>query len=176
MLHLEVKAKEGKYLLTLPTDMKEISNEYLSAVTKHVNVAPEYSLVAVVYREKLAIVLNNAKQQKEINASVVPVFVKAGDTENKFVKKGKLGDLLIVSGSDLAIGYHINSALNELSLTNIVNVCNIDDSVYRTVLTNTQNVYFVEFKIIPNSAIKAVLDEITVNVKQPYVAYVSNKE
>lgn len=169
MLKLKINGNAGKFNVNLPTDFSEITNDYLSTVTKHIDVAPEYSLVALVYREKLAVILNSSKQNKEINTSVVPVFVKAGDTDTKFIKKMRLGNVAIVTGSDLAIGIHVNSPLNLLSIPNIVSICYGDNNIYKDALTNNQYCHFVEFKLVPNSAIKGIICDVDKNTINPYV-------
>lgn len=170
MLKLNVNGNAGKFIMNLPTEFSEISKDYLQYATKHIEVAPEYSLVALVYREKLAVILNSAKQNKEVNTSVVPVFVKAGNTDTKFVKNMKLGNTLIITGSDLAIGIHVNSPLNSISIPNVVAVCNGDNNIYKEALTNTQYCHFVEFKLVPNSAIKGIISPIETNTIDPYIS------
>lgn len=169
MLKLKINGNAGKFDVNLPTDFSEITSDYLSTVTKHIDVAPEYSLVALVYREKLAVILNSSKQNKEINTAVVPIFVKAGDTDTKFIKKMRLGNVAIITGSDLAIGIHVNSPLNSLSIPNIVSICDGDNNIYKDALTNNQYCHFVEFKLVPNSAIKGIVGAIDMNVVNPYV-------
>lgn len=170
MLNLKVNGNAGKFTLNLPTMFKEVTNEYMDNAVKHIAVAPEYSLIALVYREKLAVVLNSAKQNKEMNTSVVPVFIKAGTTDSKFIKNIKLGNTLIVTGSDLAIGIHVNSPLNSLSIPNIVAVCEGDNNVYKEAITSTEYCHFVEFKLVPNSAIKGIIHPAEYKMIDPYIS------
>lgn len=169
MLNLKVNGKAGKFTLNLPTMFKEISNEYLDNAVKHITVAPEYSLVALIYREKLAVILNSAKQNKEMNTSVVPVFIKAGATDSKFIKSIKLGNKVIVTGSDLSIGIHVNSPMNALSIPNIVAVCEGDNNIYREAMTSTEYCHFVEFKLVPNVAIKGIISSAEFLGMNPYI-------
>lgn len=168
MLKLNVNGNAGKFEVNLPTEFSEITNDYLVNATKHIDVAPEYSLIALIYREKLAVILNSSKQNKEINTAVVPVFIKAGDTDTKFIKKNKLGNVVIVTGSDLAIGIHVNSPLNSLSIPNVVAICEGDNNIYKDALTNTQYCHFVEFKLVPNSAIKGIIGAADITI-DPYI-------
>ena len=175
MLKLEVNGSAGKFLVNVPTVFSEISKEYLDNAVKHIEVAPEYSLVALIYREKLAVILNSAKQNKEMNTSVVPVFIKAGTTDSKFIKNIKLGNKVIITGSDLSIGIHVNSPLNSLSIPNVVAICNGDNEVYKNAITNTEYCHFVEFKLVPNSAIKGVIGAANMQV-DPYVQRVTEAQ
>lgn len=175
MLKLEVNGNAGKFILNLPTMFKEVTNEYMDNAVKHIAVAPEYSLIALVYREKLAVILNSAKQNKEMNTSVVPVFIKAGTTDSKFIKNIKLGNKIIVTGSDLSIGIHVNSPLNSLSIPNVVAICEGDNNIYKEAITSTQYCHFVEFKLVPNSAIKGIISSASMQV-DPYVQRVSEAQ
>lgn len=175
MLNLKVNGNVGKFILNLPTMFKEVTNEYMDNAVKHIAVAPEYSLIALVYREKLAVILNSAKQNKEMNTSVVPVFIKAGTTDSKFIKNIKLGNKVIVTGSDLSIGIHVNSPLNSLSIPNVVAICNGDNEVYKNAITSTEYCHFVEFKLVPNSAIKGVISAASMQV-DPYVQRVAEAQ
>lgn len=170
MLNLKVNGKAGKFTLNLPTMFNEVSNEYLDNAVKHISVAPDYSLVALVYREKLAVILNSAKQNKEMNTSVVPVFIKAGTTDSKFIKSIKLGNKVIVTGSDLSIGVHVNSPSNALSISNVVAICEGDNNVYREAMTITEYCHFVEFKLVPNSAIKGIISPADFRMIDPYIS------
>ena len=170
MLNLKVNSSLGKFNVNLPTKFEEITNDYLEYATSHINVAPEYSLIGLVYREKLATILNSSKKNKEINTSVVPVFIKAGNTESKFINDLKLGNVIIVPGSDLAIGIHCNSPLNSLSIPNVVRVCSDDNSVYKYAITNTEYCYFLEFKFVPNSAIKGLIGKSAPLEVDPYIS------
>lgn len=170
MLKLKINGDAGKFNVNLPTSLSEISKEYLVNATKHIDVAPEHSLVALVYREKLAVILNSSKQNKEINTSVVPIFVKAGDTDTKFVKKLKLNDVLIITGSDLSLGIHVVSQLNNLSIPNIVAICQGDNNIYKDALTHTGYCYFIEFKLVPNNAIKGIIGASNLPAVDPYVS------
>ena len=175
MLKLEVNGSAGKFLVNVPTVFSEISKEYLDNAVKHIEVAPEYSLVALIYREKLAVILNSAKQNKEMNTAVVPMFIKAGTTDSKFIKNIKLGNKVIITGSDLSIGIHVNSPLNSLSIPNVVAICNGDNEVYKNAITNTEYCHFVEFKLVPNSAIKGVIGAANMQV-DPYVQIVTEAQ
>ena len=170
MLNLKVNGNAGKFTLNLPTMFKEVTNEYLDNAVRHIAVAPEYSLVALVYREKLAVILNSAKQNKEMNTSVVPVFIKAGATDSKFIKSIKLGNKVIITGSDLAIGIHVNSPLNALSIPNVVAVCEGDNNIYREAMTSTEYCHFVEFKLVSNSAIKGIISPADFRMIDPYIS------
>lgn len=170
MFNFQVKTPNGVYNVNLPTNFSEVSKDYLRYATEHIQVAPEYSLVALIYRERLAVILNSSKQNKELNTSVVPVFVKAGKTDSNFINNMQLGDTIIITGSDLSIGVHVNSVLNVLSIPNIVAMCKDDSNSYKNALKNSDYCHFVEFKLVPNSAIKGILGAVKFSNVNPYVS------
>ena len=99
--------------LNLPTSVTEISKVYLDEVTK-----PEYSLVAIVFKSSLPMLLNSNKGKEE-NTSVVPLFVKAGETDSDFIKGINTKDILVITGSNISLGIHINNPFNQLSLSKL---------------------------------------------------------
>ena len=82
MKTFKVNGKAGSYVINLPQSLKEIGTEYLSDCTKFINPAPNYAVVAIVYKDSLSLVLTAAKKKTPVNAAVIPVFVKAGDSDS----------------------------------------------------------------------------------------------
>lgn len=154
--------------LSIPTSISEISAEYLKNCTNHVTPAPEYSVVALCYREKLAIVLNSSKKKDNINSSVVPLFVKSGVSESDFCNGIKTGNPIVVTGSDLSMGIHINSPINSISLNEVVAFCSQNNDINKQAFKDQRYCYFVEFKLIPNCDIKGVIGEVEKYIN-PYI-------
>lgn len=145
-----VNGSYGKFILNLPTDFTEITPEYLLSVTEELSIAKGYSLIAIVYRERLAIILNSASKQQALNTAVIPVFVKHGETEHKFIESLSAGDKVVITGSNIARGIHIAAPNNELNIDRIVNLCKDDKNVYKEAITSREYLYFVEFKLVPD--------------------------
>ena len=169
MKTFKVNGKAGSYVINLPQSLKEIGTEYLSYCTKFINRAPNYAVIAVVYKDLLSLVLTAAKKKGSVNAAVIPVFVKAGDSDSEFIKSIKLGDRVVVYGSDLSIGHHINSPYNKITPSNIMIICDGDKDIYRESMTMQEPVCFVEFKLVPISAIHAKLDDTPKGYINPFV-------
>lgn len=167
MKTFEVKTEGGNYTVNIPTSIKEITPEYLETCTENIQLAPEYSLVAVVYRESLAVLINTYKKKQNPNISIIPVFVKRGETDSTFISSLVTGNKLIVAGSDLSMGYHINSNLNKLTIDNIVHLCAQDKELYSKSLFWKEPCYFIEFKVVPNVVIHGVVNDINENT--PYI-------
>lgn len=169
MKTFKVNGKAGSYVINLPQSLKEIGTEYLSDCTKFINPAPNYAVVAVVYKDLLSLVLTAAKKKTPVNTAVSPVFVKAGDSDSEFIKSINLGDRVVVSGSDLSIGHHISSPYNKITPSIIAFICDGDKDIYREAMTMQESVCFVEFKLVPISAIHAKLDNTKNKYLNPFV-------
>ena len=169
MKAFKVNGKAGSYVINLPQSLKEIGTEYLSDCTKFINPAPNYAVIAVVYKDLLSLVLTASKKKTPVNAAVIPVFVKAGDSDSEFIKSINLGDRVVVSGSDLSIGHHISSPYNKITPSTISIICDGDKDIYRESMAMKEPVCFVEFKLVPISAIHAKLDNTTKNYINPFV-------
>lgn len=159
MKTFNVSTKDGNYEVNLPTKLNEITNEYLSYVTKDVSVAPEYSLVGLVYVDKLTMVLNSNKAKNGITTRVIPIFVKAGTTDSKFVSTCLCGSKLLVPGSDLSMGIHVHCPDNKITINSIVSIFSEDKNAITSAWNDNNIYYFLEFKLIPNCAIKGVIGD-----------------
>ena len=170
MKTFNVNGKLGSFNLNLPESLEEISTDYLNECTNFIHPAPNYALVAVVYKDSLAVVRTAAKKNQAANVSVIPVFIKAGETDSEFIKGLSIGDKCVISGSDLSIGNHINSPYNKITPNNVISICEGDRDIYSKALTLKTPVCFVEFKLVPISAIHAHLDRTTNSFLNPFVS------
>lgn len=173
MKHLRVNGTYGEFSIALPTNIKEITDEYLEAVTKHIVIAPDYSLIGVVYKDTLQMVINVAKKNKAANMNVVPIFIRSGQTDSDFINGLKINTPLVLAGSDIAMGHHINAPKNKLTINNIVALCSGDKTIYTKYLLDNTPVYFLEFKLVPNCAIHGAFLEDTSNYVNPFVTKVA---
>lgn len=156
MIKFSTSGKNGKFEVTLPTNLSEIPNEYLYDVTKDIVIANEYSLICLCYCEALSSVLfaNNTKKGK-ITTGVVPIFVKHGDTNNTYIRKIDCGDKLVIAPSDIAMGHHVVAPNNKITIDNILRCTDGDNKIYQEALKFNKPCYFLEFKIVPNCNIHA---------------------
>lgn len=155
MITFKTHSKNGNFAVTLPTDLKDITEEYLKAVTKEVFVAENYSLIGLCYREKLSTIIFNAKNNKPSNIVTVPIYIKSNNNEQPFTE---CGNKLVVSGSQLALGHHVNCVMNTLTINKFLYYIEGDNNAYQNALREFKDVYcyFLEFKIIPNCDIVGV--------------------
>lgn len=151
MLTLEVNNKQGVFQLNLPTSLNEIDESYILEVTKHIKIDAHYTLIGVVFREKLStIALAARKNKKNSDISVIPVFVKAGETDSKLINSLNVRDKLIISPSDIMMGHHISAPNNLITINTILDLLDGDTKVYNQLIGIQEMCYFIEFKLVPN--------------------------
>lgn len=158
MEHLKVNYDGKDYVYNLPTMRSEIDVNYLQSLVANVNLAPYYSLVAILIKESPMIVVNTIKQKKNASVNGVAIMIKHGN-DMEFINNIKPGDVLNVAGSDLALGYHVAAKYNSLSPSFLTRMAIADSKVYNQCIDIKQATYFVEFKIIPNNAIHAAIND-----------------
>ncbi len=169
MKSFTVNGNVGSYFITLPQSLEEVGTEYLSDCTNFINPAPNYAVVAVVYKDSLSLVLTTFKKKTPTNMAVIPVFIKSGVTDSEFINSLNLGDRVVIAGSDLSIGHHINSPYNKITPTTICSICDGDKDIYKKAMSMQELVCFVEFKLVPISAIHAKLDTTPNEYVNPFI-------
>ena len=145
-----------------PTSLDEIDAEYLQQVTNNVKVADHHTLIGIVYHERLFdVIVSRKRNAKGFTAGVVPIFVKAGSTDNDFIKSADCKDKLIIPSSSLSLSYHVAAPGNVLSLDYFIKAIDGDNSLAKRYDNNygDEQCFFVEFKIIPNTEIKGLYKE-----------------
>lgn len=178
MLEFNVNGNQGEFQVKLPTSLSELTPDYLTTVTKGINVAPNYSLVGLCYREKLStIILSIRQRKKQIDTPVVPIFIKTGAVNDYFIESINIGNKLIIPGSDLAIGNHVSTPKNLITINNILELVEGDKDIYQEALANNEYCYFLEFKIVPNCAIKGYYNHMDVDgFDDPFVVKTASVE
>lgn len=169
MKTFKVNGNLGEFELNLPESISEISNDYLMNCTDFIHPAPDYAVVAVVYKDSLSLVLTAAKKNKPANIAVIPVFIKAGETSSEFINNLSIGNKVVIAASDLSIGHHINSPYNKITPQNVIDVCDGDKEIYKDAILMQKPVCFIEFKLVPVSAIHANLDNTATSFINPFV-------
>lgn len=173
MKDLIVKVPKEIITLHLPTTLNEISNTYLTDVTAHINVADNYSLIGIVRHEKLKRLLIDFNQKKKnATTGVIPIFIKAGNTDNAFIKNAKLKDKITITGTQLTLSIHVPTPKNSLSLDKIMNVLTntTDKDLYNDIVTDSDDreIFAIEFKLVPNADIVAFAGDAQ-SITNPYI-------
>lgn len=160
MLNLNVSNKKGNYKLNLPTSIDEIDESYIIDVTSNIKPDANYSVIGVVYREKLStLVIAAKKNNKKSDISVIPVFVKSGKTNSEFIKSLNIKERLIVSPSDIMLGFHVSAPNNLLTINTILNLIDGDINAYNQLLSIQEYCYFIDFKLVPNCNIHGAYEQ-----------------
>lgn len=105
---VQLFSQEQSYLINVPTSLSEISAEYLQKVTDHIHVAEHFAIVALVLTTKLSeycYTINNPNG-KAPTIGVTPILVKFNS--NEATSHLKVGDIVIISDTDLERGNHLN--------------------------------------------------------------------
>lgn len=151
--------RDKDLVISLPTNLDEITGSYLSNISSAVTPAPHYVLIAAVYRAKLVEVLNANKHKKDTSISVICKYVKSGTTDVDFINSLNAGDNIVISGSDLSVAQHINCKGNKYSIGYVTAKVGDDREIFNQALVDMTYNYFVEFKLVPESDIKAVIKD-----------------
>lgn len=175
MITLNVNGKKGEFILNLPTSLNEISEEYIIKVTEHIVPDANYSVIGLVYYEKLSSILLAArKSTKKADISVVPIFVKSGHTDSEFIKQLNVKDKLVIAPSDIMLGYHLSTPHNTININNILDIMEGDEINYAKSFGYKDYCYFIEFKLIPNCNIHGSYLNSTINTtKNPFLTKIS---
>lgn len=168
-----VKTEMSEVKFNFPTKLDELTNEYLLGVTEGITVAPNYSLIGLVYHEKLSTLFMTCRNKKKnTSIGIIPIFIKSGKGEESIVDSAKVGQKILISNSQIQLAHHCAAPTNNLTLDYFAKVvdANIDKDLYQKLLvdSNPQEVLFVEFKIVPNCDIIALYDKPT-QVDNPYI-------
>lgn len=178
MLKFETNGKLGKCVITLPTQLNEITSDYLSNITRNIGVANNYSLIAICHKEKLsAFVLAGRNKKSEMTTAVVPIFVKRGNlTDDKFVGSPtnfnelvESGTRLLITPTAISMGLHVNVPGNDITMGKFMAAIDGDGYAYQNASKHNENVYFIEFKLIPNCDILgAYLNKNDIAIYNPF--------
>lgn len=157
MVKFEVNGEKYNKIITLPTSVSEITPEYLENITTEILVADNYSLIALCHKAKLSdFILAGRSKKQQLSTQVVPLFVKRGMTNWEFSANIEVADKLLITPTAMSMGLHVNVPMNTLNIERIVAIMEEDKNIYQKALGIKDAVYFLEFKIIPNSDIQGV--------------------
>lgn len=173
MKKLIVETKSSVVEFNLPTNLKELSNDYLKQVTDSIIVAPNYSLIGLVYHEKLApLILTCRNNKKTTSIGVVPIFIKSGSGDPSVVDKAQIGQKLLIANSSIERAFKCAAPANRLTLEVFADIIRggTDKELYDKAISDPDQseIYFVDFKIVPNCEIIALYDDVK-KVESPFI-------
>lgn len=148
MVDLKVNYLGLNQTLSMPTSVSEVNMNVIADYVKHVNVSKNYALIAVVFKERPITIVSVSKQNKNASVSGVAVMIKS-NTDDEFIKDIKLGETIIISPSDIAIGHHVNSPANVLTPGFLLNLLQTNADLNKKLMAIKVPTCFVDFKIVP---------------------------
>lgn len=157
MVKVEVNGEKQTRIIILPTSVSEITPEYLGGITDEIVVADNYSLIALCHKAKLSdFILAGRNKKQQLSTQVVPLFVKRGKTEWEFSSFIEVADKLLITPTAMSMGLHVNVPMNTLNVERIISIIEEDKGIFPKTVAIKDPVYFLEFKIIPNSDIQGI--------------------
>ena len=154
----EIKVKVQDKIIThkLPTILEEIDDKFLTEVANSVNIAKHYSLVGLVHYDRINNIILAGKENKKINIGVIPIFIKGDELKDNL--NVNFGQKVIIPKSEIELGIKVAVPGNPFNLFNFADSISsrIKGRYPELEYDDKDNcvVYFIEFKLIPNSAIK----------------------
>lgn len=181
MIKLESNLK--KYSLLIPTSIKEFTPEILNSMTSNINLAPNYAIVAIIYKTKLFEFSASIDKKYPTEVGVIPIIAKISNEDANKVNT-KVGYKVNIVRSLIERGEHINLPNNAISIDKVRSFIKNNPQLSKDIMTgeyfkqegktilesknNSPYCYFPEFKIIPVCDIHASYD-ITTPINEVFV-------
>ena len=137
MVNLQVNYRNGDYLLSLPTTISEVNVDYLNKITQHIHVAPDYALIAILYKVRPIEIVSSVKQNKNANVGAVAMFIK-GNSNTSFYDNIKLGDTIVN---------------NNLTPSKLLELAETNPDLNKKLIGVMSPTYFVDFKVVATAFI-----------------------
>lgn len=154
MVNLKVSYRGGDYLLSLPTTLSEINVDYLNKITQHIHVAPDYALIAILYKVRPIEIVSSVKQNKNANVGAVAMFIKSNSNSNTgFYDNIKLGDTIIIAPTDIALGHTVRVVNNNLTPSKLLELAETNPDLNKKLIGVMTPTYFVDFKVVATAFI-----------------------
>ena len=148
MVEVNVNYLGREATLHLPTTASEVKAEILNTISNHINLVKDYALIALVFKERPINLISAVKQNKNANVSGIAIMIKA-NTDDDVVKEINLGETLVITASDIAMGHHVNVPGNHLTPGFIISLLEENDDLNKKFMKVMIPTYFVDFKVVP---------------------------
>ena len=152
MVNLQVNYRNGNYFLSLPTTISEVNFEYLNKITQHIHVAPDYALIAILYKVRPIEIVSSVRQNKNANVGAVAMFIK-GNSNTSFYDNIKLGDTIIIAPADIALGHTVRVVNNNLTPSKLLELAETNPDLNKKLIGVMSPTYFVDFKVVATAFI-----------------------
>lgn len=171
---------KDEVMVNLPTKVEDITVDYLRDVSNEIIVAPDYALIGLIQGTGIAeLLFANQKKKGGLTTTVLPIFIKAGETNVELIKNVNIKDTIVISRSNIEMGEHVRLSNNILTIPTLIKYIEQDDNlrhsiidrsffVNRHISANTM-AYAVEFKIVPVNDIHGVYTTRDADYHNPFV-------
>lgn len=172
---IRIKSDLKPYAVEVPTAISEIDETYFKWLLQDIQLAKNYAIIAVCYKDRLFSILSDFKNNNNGMRQVVPIIAKINcdvdDNPTAIVE-----NIAVIDGSALERGTHLILPNNSISFASLCNYCLNDSNLAKAIMSgaffndgkatgaheakmSAPDVYFVEFKIVPICDIKASYDK-----------------
>uniref|UniRef100_A0AAU8MGZ6 Uncharacterized protein n=1 Tax=Geladintestivirus 3 TaxID=3233135 RepID=A0AAU8MGZ6_9CAUD len=152
MVNLQVNYRGGEFTLSMPTTIGEVNAKYLDEITKHVNVAPNYALIAIAYKVRPIELISSVRQNKNASVGGVAMMIKA-NSDDTFYKNIALGEGIVIAPSDIALGHTVGVPGNDLTPRRLLELLETNKDLNSKLMGVMTPTYFVDFKIVATAYI-----------------------
>ena len=175
----KLKNEKRNYVLNLPTNFSELDFNSIKEVIGNVKLSEHYAIVAICQSFSPFNLALLGTKNKDVNIPVSTCFISANDPNGK-IANAEPGDKVILSRSDIEMSTHLPVTFG-LSTSSIAATIS-DNPSAATILRNgpvdeegnpVREIISVEFKIVPLTAIKAIVAR-RVATKDIYKSTISN--
>lgn len=160
---VQIISKNSNVGLNLPTNIEEISVDYLKACMEPYDISENYCIIAMAMHMKLAeLCMTLGNNNKEPKIGVVSLVAKQNipERDNDY----HVGDVAIISNNDLQRATPINIESN-INYNFVVNYISSDKDLIKEILTGNPvdangvdirnaMIYMLQFRIVPLCDIK----------------------
>lgn len=172
---LQLDSKNANYRINIPTKEEEINKEVLTKLLSNFSLPQYYCVVALRYRIKLfdLTITSKSTTKRQQTVSVVPILAKFNEGELKV--NGEIGQRVLIDGTDIERGSHLN-VNTVITPDKIAAYINNDEALTKDVIGrkigDESAVFCLEFKVVPISAIKGIIDG---KIEDPFAEYIKSK-
>lgn len=175
---IKVVSKDSNYGINFPESINEIKVEHFEAILANVKIPKHYAIVALAFRTTLFDFATAVNKQMNNDVSVTPILMYIDEADKENVR-ANVGDKVVVTRSSLERGVHLNLPV-AISSVNAAGYIQDHRDTYLDIIkfankNAKDNIYLLEFKIVPVTEISASID-MTKELFDPYITIEDNTQ
>lgn len=143
--------REGNVSFHIPEKRSEITKEYIDGVLEGVKLSEHYCIIGLIFMGSLAELIN----VKSNKINVVPILCKYN---SKVFTDDDLMKVVNIDRTSIERGNQVYNIKNEIGMDSIKRFID-DNGLGKSVMMGGNRAVAIEFKIVPVSDIRAVIDD-----------------